>query len=85
MRKKQLKREPAKETRFRPAGRAPIEQGFHCQSNSKAYNAVSLTRPAVVLAHESLGARPLQMSRNVERSEYATSRTSPDTHRFRVR
>ena len=63
MRKKQLKREPAKETRFRPAGQAPIEQGFDCQSNSKAYSAVSLTRPAVVLAHESFGACPLQMSR----------------------
>jgi len=85
MRKQQLKRELAKETRFRAAGQAPIEQGFHCQSNSKAYNAVSLTRPAFVLAHESLGACPLQMSRNVERSEYATSRTSPDTHRFRAR
>ena len=40
MRKKQLKRELAKETRFRPAGQAPIEQGFHCQSNSKAYEHV---------------------------------------------
>ena len=84
MRKKQLKRELAKETRFRPAGQAPVEQGFHCQSNSRAYNAVSLTRPAVVLAHESLGACPRQMSRNVERSEYAASRTSPDTHRLRA-
>jgi hypothetical protein len=81
VRKKQLKHELAKETRFRPAGHAP---GFHYQANAKAYNAVSLTRPAVVLAHESLGAGPLQMSRNVEQSEYAASRTSPDTHRFRA-
>ncbi len=34
MRKQQLKRELAKETRFRAAGQAPIEQGFHCQSKS---------------------------------------------------
>jgi hypothetical protein len=86
MRKKQLRRELAQRntipTRRTGSHRAGLPLPI---ANSKAYNAVSLTRPAVVLAHESLGACPLQMSRNVEQSEYAASRTSPDTHRLRAR